>query len=227
MNSREIYMGSIGIDFGTAYSSVSVWHKNRVVIIPNDQGNYRTPSYVAFKGTERSAGDSAKWEAAMDPTNVVFDTKTLIGAKFSETVRKRHWPFNIKSQDDHQPVIEVAGGIFSPEKITSIIFLKLKAMAEQFLGKEVKKAVVTVPSYFNQLQRQATRDAGALAGLEVLRVLNDHSAAAAFACVSRIPEWKDCHVLFLDLRLLTKNSSKSLPQQGTRSSGVKTSTTSW
>lgn len=180
------YQGAVGIDLGTTYSCVAVWttDSERVEIIPNEQGNRTTPSYVAFAGTERLIGDAAKNQAAMNPKNTVFDVKRLIGRRFDEPSVKKdmsHWPFNVVDKDG-APVIEVehqgASKQFTAQEISSMILVKMKEIAEAKLGKEVKKAVVTVPAYFNDSQRLATKDAGSIAGLDVLRIINEPTAAA-------------------------------------------------
>merc|ERR1712216_1080582 len=174
----------IGIDLGTTYSCVGVYKNGRVEIIPNDQGNRITPSYVAFDGDERFIGDSAKNQAAINPTNTVFDVKRLIGRKFTDdTVQKdiKLLPFEITSKDG-KPYIEVdvkgARKMYSPEEIPAMILGKMKEIAEAFLGKKIANAVVTVPAYFNDAQRQATKDAGTISSLNVMRIINEPTAAA-------------------------------------------------
>eukprot|EP00760_Papus_ankaliazontas_P009505 PhM_4_TR14093/c1_g1_i10/m.49811/K03283/HSPA1s; heat shock 70kDa protein 1/2/6/8 len=200
------FEGAVGIDLGTTYSCVGVWQNERVVIIANDQGNYTTPSYVAFTDTERLIGDAAKNQVAMNPTNTVFDAKRLIGRKFSEPVVQsdmKHWPFKIVAKGDDKPMIEVQfkgeSKQFTPEEISSMVLTKMKEIAESYLGKEVKKAVVTVPAYFNDSQRQATKDAGAISGLEVLRIINEPTAAAIAYGLDKIAEQKERNVLIFDL----------------------------
>ena len=175
----------IGIDLGTTYSCVGVWQNNRVEIIANDQGNRTTPSYVAFTSEERIIGDAAKNQVAMNCENTVFDAKRLIGRKFTdELVQKdmKHWPFVVKADPSDKPIIEVEykgeRKEFSAEEISSMVLIKMKETAEAYLGKEVKNAVITVPAYFNDSQRQATKDAGAISGLNVLRIINEPTAAA-------------------------------------------------
>ena len=176
---------SIGIDLGTTYSCVGVWQNDRVEIIANDQGNRTTPSYVAFTDTERLIGDAAKNQAAMNPTNTVFDAKRLIGRKYSDkTVQSdiKLWPFKVKSGVSEKPLICVnykeEEKEFSPEELSSMVLIKMKEIAEAYLGRSVANAVITVPAYFNDAQRQATKDAGAIAGLNVLRIINEPTAAA-------------------------------------------------
>jgi len=176
---------TIGIDLGTTYSCVGVWQNNRVEIIANDQGNRTTPSYVAFNGSERLIGDAAKNQVSMNPTNTVFDVKRLIGRSINDATVQRdmkHWPFKVVVGSTNQPNIQVnykgEDKIFSPEEISSMILIKMKETAESYLGKEVKNAVITVPAYFNDSQRQSTKDAGVIAGLNVLRIINEPTAAA-------------------------------------------------
>lgn len=177
-------MAAIGIDLGTTYSCVGVWQNGRVEIIANDQGNRTTPSYVAFTDDERLIGDAAKSQASSNPSNTVFDAKRLIGRKYDDQVvqaEKKLWPFKIVDSSG-KPKIEVTWKgetqQFLPEEISAAVLQKMKATAEAYLGKAVKDAVVTVPAYFNDSQRQATKDAGAIAGLNVLRIINEPTAAA-------------------------------------------------
>jgi heat shock 70kDa protein 1/2/6/8 len=176
---------SVGIDLGTTYSCVGVWQHDRVEIIANDQGNRTTPSYVAFTETERLIGDAAKNQVAMNPHNTVFDAKRLIGRRFQDPAVQddiKHFPFKVICKDGDKPAIEVKfkgeSKIFAPEEISAMVLTKMKEVAESFLGKEVKNAVITVPAYFNDSQRQATKDAGAITGLNVLRIINEPTAAA-------------------------------------------------
>jgi heat shock protein 1/8 len=178
------YSGAIGIDLGTTYSCVGVWQNDTVEIIPNDQGNRTTPSYVAFTDSERLIGDSAKNQVALNPHNTVFDAKRLIGRRFDDSHVQSdmaHWPFKVVNRDG-KPYVQVQYKnetcTFSPEEISSMILTKMKECAESFLGQTVKKAVVTVPAYFNDSQRQATKDAGVIANLDVLRIINEPTAAA-------------------------------------------------
>jgi len=164
---------------------VGIWQHDRVEIIANDQGNRTTPSYVAFTDTERLIGDSAKNQVAMNPHNTVFDAKRLIGRRFQDAAVQddaKHFPFKVICRDGDKPAIEVKykgeTKVFSPEEISAMVLLKMKEVAESFLGKEVKNAVITVPAYFNDSQRQATKDAGAITGLNVLRIINEPTAAA-------------------------------------------------
>mmetsp|Transcript_1372 Transcript_1372/g.8501 ORF Transcript_1372/g.8501 Transcript_1372/m.8501 type:complete len:633 (+) Transcript_1372:294-2192(+) len=174
----------IGIDLGTTYSCVGVYKNGRVEIIANDQGNRITPSYVAFTDTERLIGDAAKNQATTNPKGTVYDVKRLIGRKFSDKEVQRDMklvPFTIVNKDT-KPYIEVdtkgEKKQFSPEEISAMVLTKMKETAEGFLGKTIQNAVVTVPAYFNDAQRQATKDAGTIAGLNVARIINEPTAAA-------------------------------------------------
>lgn len=196
---------AIGIDLGTTYSCVGVWKNNRVEIIANDQGNRTTPSYVAFTDTERLIGDAAKNQVAMNPANTVFDAKRLIGRKFDEQCVKddmKHWPFKVSGGSDGKPVIQVTfkgeKKSFLPEEISSMVLIKMKEVAENYLGVPVSKAVVTVPAYFNDSQRQATKDAGTIAGLNVLRIINEPTAAAIAYGLDKISS-NDKLILIFDL----------------------------
>eukprot|EP01111_Echinosteliopsis_oligospora_P011134 TRINITY_DN35_c0_g1_i1.p1 TRINITY_DN35_c0_g1~~TRINITY_DN35_c0_g1_i1.p1 ORF type:complete len:658 (-),score=188.12 TRINITY_DN35_c0_g1_i1:173-2146(-) len=176
---------AIGIDLGTTYSCVGVWMNDRVEIIANDQGNRTTPSYVAFTDNERLIGDAAKNQVALNPENTVFDAKRLIGRRFSDQVVQddcKHWPFKITQKEGDKPYIRVnykgETKDFSPEEVSAMVLVKMKETAEVFLGKTIKDAVITVPAYFNDSQRQATKDAGVISGLNVLRIINEPTAAA-------------------------------------------------
>merc|ERR1719401_2410141 len=176
---------AIGIDLGTTYSCVGVWKNDGVEIIANDQGNRTTPSYVAFTDTERLIGDAAKNQVARNPENTVFDAKRLIGRKFADPIVQadiKLWPFKVAAGAGDKPMIEVTASgenkKFHPEEISSMILLKMKETAEAYLGSKINDAVVTVPAYFNDSQRQATKDAGQICGLNVLRIINEPTAAA-------------------------------------------------
>ncbi|PAV85480.1 hypothetical protein WR25_06948 [Diploscapter pachys] len=178
---------AIAIDLGTTYSRVGVFMNGKVEIIANDQDNRMTPSYVAFTDTERRIGDAAKSQVAMNPHNTVFDAKRLIGRKFDDAIVQidmKYWPFKVVNTEGGKPKVQVKykgeTKTFTPEEISAMVLLKMKETAEAFLGQTCKDAVITVPAYFNDSQRQATKDAGAIAGLNVLRILNE-STVAAFA----------------------------------------------
>ncbi|XP_059047037.1 major heat shock 70 kDa protein Ba-like [Achroia grisella] len=177
-------MPAIGIDLGTTYSCVGVWQHGNVEIIANDQGNRTTPSYVAFTDTERLIGDAAKNQVALNPGNTVFDAKRLIGRKYDDPKIQqdmKHWPFKVIN-DCSKPKIQVQfkgeTKRFAPEEVSSMVLTKMRETAEAYLGTAVRDAVITVPAYFNDSQRQATKDAGAIAGLNVLRIINEPTAAA-------------------------------------------------
>jgi len=175
---------AVGIDLGTTYSCVGIFREDRCDIIANDQGNRTTPSFVAFTDTERLIGDAAKNQVAMNPTNTVFDAKRLIGRKFADAevqADMKHFPFKIVDKGG-KPIIQVEfkgeEKTFTPEEISSMVLTKMRETAESYLGETVTNAVVTVPAYFNDSQRQATKDAGLIAGLNVLRIINEPTAAA-------------------------------------------------
>ncbi|KAJ7092103.1 heat shock cognate 70 [Mycena crocata] len=175
---------AIGIDLGTTYSCVGVWQNDRVEIIANDQGNRTTPSFVSFSDSERLIGDAAKNQVAMNPSNTVFDAKRLIGRKFDDPevqADMKHFPFTVFSRGGKPYIrVEYRGEQkeFSPEEISSMVLLKMKETAESYLGTTINNAVVTVPAYFNDSQRQATKDAGTISGMNVLRIINEPTAAA-------------------------------------------------
>jgi L1 cell adhesion molecule like protein len=203
--SDEQYDGAIGIDLGTTYSCVAVYEGASVEIIANEQGSFTTPSFVSFTDKERLIGESAKNQAAMNPRNTVFDIKRLIGRRFDDpTVKKdvESWPFKVVDQDG-SPMVEVEylgeNKIFSPQEISSMVLTKMKEVAEVKLGKKVSKAVITVPAYFNDNQRQSTKDAGAIAGLNVLRIINEPTAAAIAYGLGAGKSNKERNVLIYDL----------------------------
>ncbi|GJP92070.1 molecular chaperone Hsp70 [Aspergillus niger] len=175
---------AVGIDLGTTYSCVGVFRDDRIEIIANDQGNRTTPSFVAFTDTERLIGDAAKNQVAMNPHNTVFDAKRLIGRRFADAEVQsdmKHWPFKVVEKGG-KPIVEVEfkgeTKQFTPEEVSSMILTKMRETAEAYLGGTVNNAVITVPAYFNDSQRQATKDAGLIAGLNVLRIINEPTAAA-------------------------------------------------
>jgi L1 cell adhesion molecule like protein len=177
-------MVAIGIDLGTTYSCVGVFQNGRAEIIANDQGNRTTPSYVAFTDEERLIGDGAKNQASMNPKNTVHDAKRLLGRSYNEEHvqnDKKLWTFDV-IEDNNKPKVKVQfkgdEKSFFPEEISAMVLVKMKEIAESYIGEEVKDAVITVPAYFGDSQRQATKDAGVIAGLNVLRIINEPTAAA-------------------------------------------------
>ncbi|GBG73777.1 hypothetical protein CBR_g17116 [Chara braunii] len=175
----------IGIDLGTTYSCVGIWRHDKVEIIPNDQGNRTTPSYVAFTDTERLVGDAAKNQVALNPENTVFDVKRLIGRKYSDPsvqADTRLWPFKMVPGAGDKPMVQVKfkgeTKLFAPEEISAMVLAKMREFAEAYMGREITNSVITVPAYFNDSQRQATKDAGVISGLNVLRIINEPTAAA-------------------------------------------------
>ncbi|KAL6715986.1 Heat shock protein ssb1 [Lecanora helva] len=203
--SDEVYEGAIGIDLGTTYSCVANYEGTNVEIIANEQGSFTTPSFVSFTDEERLIGESAKNQAAMNPANTIFDIKRLIGRRYDDpTVKKdiESWPFKVVDQGGN-PMVQVEylkeTKTFSPQEISSMVLMKMKEVAETKLGKKVKKAVITVPAYFNDNQRQATKDAGAIADLQVLRIINEPTAAAIAYGLGSGKSEKERNVLIYDL----------------------------
>ena len=195
---------AIGIDLGTTYSCVGVWQNDRVEIIANDQGNRTLPSYVAFTDTERLVGEPAKSQAGSNPKGTVFDAKRLIGRKFADAAVQsdlKHLSYDVEEGNDGKPMIvcDTKDGPkrFHAEEISSMVLAKMKTVAESYLGHEVTDAVVTVPAYFNDAQRQATKDAGAIAGLNVLRIINEPTAASIAYGLDKCKEEKN--ILIFDL----------------------------
>ena len=195
----------IGIDLGTTYSCVATWQNNNVEIIANDQGNRTTPSYVSFNSEERLIGSSAKSQSSQNPENTVFDAKRLIGRKYSDPLLQsdiKHFPYTVKSDSDGKPVIEVSYKnelkTFKPEEVSSMVLSKMKEIAEAYMGEDIQNAVITVPAYFNDAQRQATKDAGVIAGLNVLRIINEPTAAAIAYGLDKKDE-KEINILIYDL----------------------------
>merc|ERR1712142_1361032 len=202
----KIMAKAVGIDLGTTYSCVGVFQNGKVEIIANDQGNRTTPSYVAFTDTERLIGDAAKNQVAINPVNTILDAKRLIGRKYDEsTVQSdmKLWPFKVINVGN-KPKLEVEykgeAKQFFPEEISSMVLTKMKETAESYLGGTVTDAVVTVPAYFNDSQRQATKDAGTICGLNVLRVINEPTAAAiAYGLDKKDTGGGEKNVLIFDL----------------------------
>ncbi|KAK1141922.1 Heat shock protein ssb1 [Aspergillus melleus] len=203
--SDEVYEGAIGIDLGTTYSCVANYEGTNVEIIANEQGSYTTPSFVSFTDKERLIGEAAKNQAAMNPQNTIFDIKRLIGRRYEDPIVKKDvesWPFKVVDQGGN-PVVEVEylgeTKTFTPQEISSMVLMKMKEVAETKLGKKVEKAVITVPAYFNDNQRQATKDAGAISGLNVLRIINEPTAAAIAYGLGSGKSDKERNVLIYDL----------------------------
>ena len=197
-------MVAIGIDLGTTYSCVGVFQNGKAEIIANDQGNRTTPSYVAFTDEERLIGDGAKNQASMNPKNTVHDAKRLLGRKYDEhkvQEDKKLWTFDVIDDGNNKPKIKVEykgdTNEFYAEEISAMVLTKMKEIAETYIGEDVKDAVVTVPAYFGDAQRQATKDAGVIAGLNVLRIINEPTAAAiAYGMDNKSS--KEKHVLIFD-----------------------------
>jgi len=198
---------AVGIDLGTTYSCVGVWKNNDVEIIANDQGNRTTPSWVAFTDTDRLIGEGAKNQGSMNPQNTVFDAKRLIGRKLrDDSVQhdSKHFPFRLSEGKNGKPLINVSykgePKAFTAEEISAMVLTKMKETAEAYLGGEVTSAVITVPAYFNEAQRQATVDAGNIAGLKVLRIINEPTAAAlAYGLDEKGKGDQEKNVLIFDL----------------------------
>merc|ERR1712232_1259364 len=190
-NTKMAKKQAVGIDLGTTYSCVGVFQHGKGEIIANDQGNRTTPSYVAFTDTERLIGDAAKNQVAMNPTNTIFDAMRLIGRPFKVTNAggKPRLAVEYKAEDKS----------FTPEEISAMVLTKMKETAESYLGQEVRDAVVTVPAYFNDSQRQATKDAGVIAGLNIMRIINEPTAAAIAYGLDKKKDDKESNVLIFDL----------------------------
>lgn len=195
----------MSMDIGTVNSCASVWIDNRVEIITNESGNRTTPSMVAFTENERMIGDAAKNQCAMNPKNTVFDAKRLIGRRFSDpSVQKdlKHYPFKVIDDGNDKPLIQVEfkgeTKQFRPEEISAMVVSKMKEDVESYLGKKVTSIVATVPAYFNDAQRQATKDACTIAGLKVLRIINEPTAAALCYGFDKVKDDKEHLILIYD-----------------------------
>ena len=198
-------MVAIGCDLGTTYSAVGVYRNGRVEIIANDQGNRTTPSYVAFTGEERLIGDAAKNQATVNPVNTVYDAKRMIGRKFDDPIVQNDiklWPYKVVADKDNRPQIQVQykgeDKQFYQEEISAMVLTKMKNIAEEYLGETVTDMVITVPAYFGDSQRQATKDAGAIAGVNVLRIINEPTAAAIAYGIDTASEKGEKNILIFD-----------------------------
>lgn len=195
-----------GFDIGTTTSCAAIWINDRVEIIPDSQtGSRIIPSYVSFTDEEKLVGDAAKNQSTMNPKNTVYDAKRLIGRKFTDTnvqADTKLWSFNVTGDKDNKPMINVKykkeDKQFHPEEISAMVIQRLKETAESYLGHPLKKVVITVPAYFNDSQRQATKDAGAIAGLEVLRIINEPTAAAIAYGLDKTDSKKEKNILVFD-----------------------------
>ncbi|KAB1216319.1 Heat shock cognate 70 kDa protein [Morella rubra] len=212
---------AIGIDLGTCYSCVAVWKDYRVEIIPNDLGNRKTPSCVAFNETHRLIGDAAKDQVALNPANTVFDSKRLIGRRFDDASVQSDmtfWPFKVIPDHDRRPVVVVTYKYeekhFLAEEISSMVLTKMKEIAEAYCGSEIKNAVISVPARFNHSQRQATKDAGVIAGLNVMRIINEPTAAAIAYGLDKKDDPDEKNVLIFDLGGGTLDISLLTIEQG-------------
>ena len=196
---------AIGIDLGTTYSCVGVFNDNKVEIIANDQGNRTLPSWVAFTETERLVGESAKNQCASNVLNTIYDIKRLMGRKFSDPIVQeeiKKLPYKVNGDSNGKITVEVTYKneikSYTPEEISAMILSKLKETAESYLGMTVNEAVITVPAYFNDAQRQATKDAGSIAGLKVLRIINEPTSAAIAYGLDKINEKGEKNICVFD-----------------------------
>ena len=198
-------MVAIGIDLGTTYSCVGVCKDGQCEIIANDQGMRTTPSYVAFTDSERLIGNAAKNQASQNPENTIYDAKRLLGRVYSDPTTQsdlKHFTFNVIGKED-KPIIQAnyKGELkdFQPEEISSMVLVKMKEIAQDYLGQTVDSAVITVPAYFNDAQRQSTKDAGAITGLNVLRIINEPTAAAIAYGLDQTKDGAEKHILIYDI----------------------------
>ena len=196
---------AIGIDLGTTYSCVGVYQNGGVEIIANSQGNRTTPSYVSFTESERLVGDAAKSSASSNPTNTIYDAKRLIGWEFNDSLLQNEMKtlsYEVVN-DSSKPKIKVRymneDKKFTAEEISAMILTEMKNVASTFIGEDIVDAVVTVPAYFNDAQRQATKDAGVIAGLNVLRIINEPTAAAIAYGLDKDKKAGERNVLIFDL----------------------------
>lgn len=195
-----------GFDIGTTTSCAAVWINDKVEIIPDFQtGSRIIPSYVSFTDEEKLVGDAAKSQSTMNPKNTVYDAKRLIGRKFDEEAVQadtKLWSFNVSADKDNKPLINVKykkeDAQFHPEQISAMVIQRMKETVEAFLGHPLKKVVITVPAYFNDAQRQATKDAGTIAGLEVLRIINEPTAAAIAYGIDKTDSKQEKNILVFD-----------------------------
>ena len=218
---------AIGIDLGTTYSCVAVFEHGKVEILANDQGNRTTPSCVAFTDTERLLGDAAKDQIAFNPSNTVLDCKRLIGRRYHDPHVQddmKHWPFKVIKENDKPKIqVEYKGctRTFWPEEISAMVLTQMKHIAESYLGQKVKDAVITVPAYFNDSQRQATKDAGAIAGFNVLRIINEPTAAALAYGLDKNPKGEKKILVYdlgggtFDVSILTINEGSMFEVRAT------------
>jgi len=195
-----------GFDIGTTTSCAAIWINDRVEIIPDSQtGSRIIPSYVSFTDEEKLVGDAAKSQSTMNPKNTVYDSKRLIGRKFDDAVVQEDaklWSFSVSGDKNNKPLINVQykneDKQFHPEQISAMVIQRLKETTEAYLGHPLKKVVITVPAYFNDSQRQATKDAGTIAGLEVLRIINEPTAAAIAYGLDKADSKKESNILVFD-----------------------------
>jgi len=201
MSDQEV---AIGIDLGTTYSCVAVFRNNTVEIIANSQGNRTTPSWVSFGESERLVGEAAKSASTSNPSNTIYDVKRLMGRKYSDAVVQKeikNFPYKVIDDNDRCKVeVTYKGEVkqFSPEQISAMILENMKETAEAYLGQKVRNAVITVPAYFSDAQRQATKDAGAIAGLNVLRIINEPTAAAIAYGLDKVNDEKERNIVVFD-----------------------------